>query len=150
MGIFSFLFGKKKLSLEDADKRNDKFIKKNPTPANQENEDMRNASKALTSGRFDDAIQLYTVMSEKYTEKKGLYLSQVGASYFFLGNYDKAIELYMDGKDAGADEGMMDDNVWEACLEIHKQENNNEPIERYLKYFPNGGYVKKANKILSK
>jgi len=105
----------------------------------------------MTSGKFDKSIQLYQKLADTYLEKKGLYLSQVGAAYYFLEDYATAIEYYIKAKENGADSAMIDDNVWEACETIYETDKTDKTaIEKYLEYYPNGNYTKKAKKLLSK
>jgi tetratricopeptide (TPR) repeat protein len=148
MGLFG-LFGKKKQTLEQANEANKDFTAKNPVPQDEEKAMIREASGALTSGNFEKAITLYSEMADKYPANKGLYLSQVGAAYYFLEDYNKAIEYYVTAKNEGADAGMMDDNIWEACETIYNKTKDNTAIEKYLEYYPEGNYAKKAKKILS-
>lgn len=148
MGLFDFLFGKKKMSLEEADKINDKFIAKNPTPVNDENALMRQAAKSMSSRNFGDAIDSYTKLAELYPAKKGLYESQIGAAFFFLGNYTKALEYYVSALKNGADKNMMDDNIWEASEELFNTNKDKKVLENYLEIFPDGRYKKQANTLL--
>lgn len=148
MGLFDFLFGKKKLTLEEADKINDKYIAKNPTPANDENGLMRQAAKAMSSKNFGDAVDLYTKLAEQYPSNKGLYESQIGAAYFFLGNFVKAIEYYISALYNGADKRMMDDNIWEATEELFHQTKDKNLLDNYLQIFPTGNYRKQAEMLL--
>ena len=159
MGLFDGLFGKKKLTLEDADKKNDAFTTKNPVAKNDENEMMRNASKLMTSGKFQESLDLYKKLSENYPNNKGLYEGQIGAAYYFLGEYEKAVEYYISSINNGGDKRMMDDNIWEAAEALSKLEilmedgsiiNPKNLIEKYLEIFPNGSYAKKARTILGK
>ena len=150
MGLFNSLFGKKKMTLEEANEENKKFISENPGSKNDEDSLMRQASSALTNGDFEKSIELYQKLADDYPEKKGLYLSQIGAALYFLNDFNKAIEYYLNAKENGADSDMMDDNIWEACEAIYKKDNDKAAIEKYLEYYPNGSYVKKAKKILSK
>lgn len=160
MGLFDFLFGKSKNSLEDLDKKNDDFITKNPISENDENEMMRNASKLMTSKQFQESLDLYKVLSEKYPNNKGLYQSQIGAAYYFLGDFENAVEYYISSINNGGDKRMMDDNIWEAAeaysnLEILTKDGSliihpKNLIEKYLEIFPNGAYSKKAKSILGK
>lgn len=159
MGLFDSLFGKKKHTLEAMDKKNDDFISKNPVAKNDENEMMRNASKLMTSGKFSESLDLYKKLSENYPNNKGLYESQIGAAYFFLGKYDTAVEYYISSMNNGGDKRMMDDNIWEAAESFSKLEilmedgsimNPNNLIEKYLEIFPDGSYAKKAKNILGK
>ncbi len=145
------LFGKKKkgISLEDANKMNQEFIANNPQTKDSEDALMRQASSAMTSGKFNDAIHLYTQLANEYPGKKGLYLSQVGAAHFFLEDYEKAIDAYVDARHNGMDESMIDDNIWEACETIYKKTDDQAALQKYLDLCPDGGYVKKANKWLN-
>lgn len=159
MGLFDALFGKKKMSLKNADQKNDEFIAKNPVPENDENELMRKASKLMTSEKYTESLELYKKLAEEYPANKGLYESQVGAAYFFLGEYENAVEHYVVSLNNGGDRDMMDDNIWEAAeaysdLNILTEDGSvvspNGLIEKYLELFPEGSYAKKARKILSK
>lgn len=150
MGFFDFLFGKKKkMTLDEANEVNKDFVKKNPEAKDNENALMRQASSFLTSGRFEEAAKGYTELANAYPEKKGLYLSQVGAAYYFLKQYDKAIANYVESRNNGMDEDMIDDNIWEACEAIHERDGSTDTFNTYLKHCPNGSYAKKAKKFLA-
>jgi tetratricopeptide (TPR) repeat protein len=148
MGLFDSLFGKKKITLAAADKKNDDFIAKNPIAKNDENEMMRNASKLMTSGNYAESLDLYKKLSENYPQNKGLYESQIGVGYYFLGDYNKAIEYYVSGMNNGGDKNMMDDNIWEATEALYNQTEDKSKLEQYKILFPNGNYKKKAEKLL--
>ncbi|WP_298517576.1 hypothetical protein [uncultured Kordia sp.] len=151
MGLFDFLFKKKKISLEDANKINQDYIAANPESKNEEQAYIREASSAMTSGKFDQSRALYQKMAVDYPENSGLYLSQVGVAYYFQQDYANAIKYYIQAKDNGADANMIDDNLWEVCEEMYENDKNDTAaIEKYLAHYPNGSYVKKAKKILSK
>lgn len=137
------------MTLADADKANKKFEARNPVPKNEEDALMRQAAGAMSSRNFETAIHLYEKLAEQYPAKKGLYLSQVGAGYYFTGDMEKAIELYLLARDNGADSRMMDDNLWEACETLYKSTGDIAALNRYLEYCPEGQYVKKAQKILN-
>ncbi|MDC8002482.1 hypothetical protein POV27_00330 [Aureisphaera galaxeae] len=149
MGLFSSLFGKRKMTLEEMNEKNKTYISDNPNPKDDEDGRMREASVAMTSGQFEESAELYEKLAEDFPAKKGLYLSQVGAAYYFLKDFHTAISFYVTAKEHGADTSMMDDNIWEACEAIYNQENDKTAIERYLTHYPNGKYAKKAEKILS-
>jgi tetratricopeptide (TPR) repeat protein len=148
MGLFDSLFGKKKMTLEDADKKNDDFISKNPVAKNDENEMMRNASKLMTSGKYAESLELYKKLSEGYPGNKGLYDGQIGAAYYFLGDYDKAIEYYVSGMNNGGNKSMMDDNIWEATEALYNKTKDKSKLEYYNSLFPGGNSKKKAEKLL--
>jgi len=148
MGLFN-LFSKKKITLTEANKENETYVSNHPKAKNGENKLMREASSALTGGEFKKSIELYNLLAENYTENSGLYLSQVGVSYYFLNDFNKAIEYYLKALSNGAASSMMDDNIWEACEEIYERKKDKIQMERYLEWFPNGRYNKKAKKIIS-
>eukprot|EP01041_Mallomonas_annulata_P032156 gene32156-54589_t len=150
MGFFDSLFGKKKTTLADADKKNDTYIAANPTPANDENGMMRQAAKLMSSQKFAESIELYTKLANDYPAKRGLYESQVGVGHFFLGDYEKAFETYVTAWKNGADAGMMDDNIWEAAEALYKKNGNKSWVEQYLQHFPKANHKKAAEKILIK
>jgi tetratricopeptide (TPR) repeat protein len=134
-------------------------LAKNPVAKNDENEMMRNASKLMTSKKFQESLDLYKKLSENYPDNRGLYESQVGAAYYFLGEYEKAVEYYISAMNNGGNKSMMDDNIWEAAEAFSKLDillengsiiNPKNLIEKYLELFPNGSYAKKAKQVLGK
>lgn len=142
------MFGKKKTMLADADKKNDAYIAKNPVAANSENELMRTASKLMTSRKFAESIEVYKKLVDEYPEKSGLYEGQVGAGYYFLGDYTQAIEHYVSAMNHGGDKSMMDDNIWEASEALFKKNGDKAALQDYLKLFPTGNHKKNAEKLL--
>jgi len=120
MGLFDFIFGKTKKDLESLDQINDELIKNNPGTADDEQAYLKRASKLLTSQHFKEAIQAYSEMCEKFPANKGVYQSQIGAAWYFLGNFEKAIDFYKQAKENGADASMMDDNIQEALDALKK------------------------------
>ena len=148
MGLFDFLFGKKTTTLSDADQANDRFIAKNPVPQDDENALMRSAAKLMSGGQFMEAVEAYAALAEKYPAKKGLYESQVGAGYYFLGDYAKAIDAYTSALRNGGDKNMMDDNIWEAAEALYGQTKDTAPVRAYLELFGGGSHKKKAGKLL--
>ena len=72
------------------------------------------AAKLLTHQLFQESIEAYSKIILLHPEKKGVCYSQIGACYFFLKEYDKAIEQYKLALKHGADESMMNDNIKEA------------------------------------
>lgn len=151
MGLFDF-FRKKKssITLDEGNAINQSYIENNPVPENDENALLRQGSSLLTSRDFQGSIQVFQQMVEKFPAKKGLYLSQIGANYYFMGEYQMAIDYYVKGLEAGGDRSMMDDNIWEATEEVYQAEPGPAPVQRYLDLFPNGNSKKKAEKLLQK
>jgi tetratricopeptide (TPR) repeat protein len=148
MGFFDFLFGKKKMTLEEANQVNQQFTAQNPVPPSNEQAMMRQASSLLTSGKFQASIDLYQQLVDQFPARKETYLSQMGAGYYFLGEYDKAIDYYVQARSAGMDASMMDDNIWEACEAIYQKTQDKAAVQRYFELCPNAGHKREANKIL--
>ncbi|WP_196888984.1 tetratricopeptide repeat protein [Aureivirga sp. CE67] len=146
---FKLLFARNKKTLNELNEINKKVISENPEPKNDEDSLLRAASSALTNSEFEKSIEYYNKLVANYPENKGLYYSQIGAAHYFLNDFHKAIEYYLLAKKNG-DTEMMDDNIWEACEAIYKKDQDKKAIEKYLEYYPNGSYAKKANKILVK
>jgi hypothetical protein len=66
-----------------------------------------------------------------------------------LGDFETAIQSYAQSITNGFDRDMADDNVWEACEELMKKEDNRQKwSQHYLDILPNGNYAKKAQKNL--
>lgn len=149
MGFFDFLFGKKKTTLAQADKKNDAYLAANPVPANDENAWMRQAAKLMSSGQFAESAELYGKLANEYPAKRGLYQSQVGAAHFFLGEYEKALDHYVTALQNGADASMMDDNIWEAAEVLYKKQGTKTWVEKYLQLFPKANHKKAAEKLLA-
>jgi tetratricopeptide (TPR) repeat protein len=163
MGLLDFLFGKKNdkqhvyarlddenfqqgLNVEKAQKMRDAFLA--IMIQDDEDKSFNAASGLMLKGAFNETIEAYQDLAQKYPHRKGDCESQVGAAYHFLKNYDKAIECYVSAERNGADANMMDDNIWEACLAAYQITEEKNYIRQYLEIRPNGNYVKKAKKFL--
>jgi tetratricopeptide (TPR) repeat protein len=150
MGFFDFLFGKKKMTLDEANQVNQQYTAQNPVPASNQSAMVRQASNLMTSRKFQESIAMYEEMATRFPESKGTYLGQMGAGYYFLGDYAQAIDYYVQAREAGAMADMMDDNIWEACEAIYENSRNKADVERYFELCPKGGHAREANKILGK
>lgn len=165
MGLFDFLFGKTdeqdkttaygRINKEDtnegmdftqAQKMREAFL----SVMSQDDEDraFNAASGLMLKGAFQQTIEAYQHLAEKYPTRLGDCESQIGAAYHFQKQYDRAIEYYLSAEKNGADSSMMDDNIWEACLAAFKKNTDKTYIHKYLELRPNGSYIKKANKLL--
>ncbi|EYF02608.1 tetratricopeptide repeat protein [Chondromyces apiculatus] len=72
------------------------------------------AARLMTARQYEPCIQMYQQIAQQHPEQSGTCHSQVGAAYYFLGHYDRAIAHYQWAKQQGADPRMMDDNILEA------------------------------------
>ncbi|MGB0680221.1 MAG: hypothetical protein ACPGUV_11210 [Polyangiales bacterium] len=68
----------------------------------------------LVGQELDAAIAAYTKLMEDFPDERGAALGQIGAAYYFKGEYQRAIEHYEAARAAGADVDMMQDNIDEA------------------------------------
>jgi len=135
----------KDMTFEEANQLREKFL----ASANQDSESQafNQASGLMLQKAFKESIVAYQVLAEKYPERKATCESQIGAGYYFLNDYDQAIEYYVAARDHGEDTSMMDDNIWEACETAYKKKNDIAYIQKYKILCPDGSYLKKANKI---
>ena len=138
-----------KLTLDEVHQINQEVFYRTQ-PIDDENELMRKASILMTGGQFQDAIELYLELIKKFPDNKNLYLSQVGAGYYFLGEYEKAIDYYLEALKQGFVREMIDDNIWESCEMLYKRDRNSAVLKRYLEIFPEGKYSKQVNELLTK
>lgn len=171
MGLFNWFRQQSKkesinmLSGQESTSNSSTFLPtKNKAIARQKNSSSTELSKLLQNNRLNTAInyacQLLT--QEHYHQsidsfeqimlhapnQKGLCENQIGAAYFFLDQYDKAIEAYLRSLDYGFDIKMLDYNIWEAA-EVHFQNSgDNSLIKVYLQYFPNGNASTTAQQLL--
>ncbi len=104
----------------------------------------------LSKGAYDEMIAFSHQVIEKYpnTNAVGNSYNFMGVACFFKKDYQNAIHYYIKAMENGMDKMMMDDNVWEAVEIIYKQTKDKTVLEDYKHYFPNGEYIKKANKLL--
>lgn len=74
---------------------------------------INQAARLMTAGMYVEAIDAYTAVGEDFPEELGEAQGQIGAAYFFLGEYETALHYYQLAKINGADHDMMDDNIAE-------------------------------------
>ncbi|MEM9030211.1 MAG: hypothetical protein AAGC70_17755 [Pseudomonadota bacterium] len=72
------------------------------------------AAHLMTSGAFRECIAAYEDIARQHPEELGECEGQIGAAYFFLGEYETAITYYKQALANGADASMMQDNIEEA------------------------------------
>jgi len=148
MGLFDFLTGKKstQAQMETAKKERDKFL--SGAKVDDESAKWNHASGLMLEQRFQESIAAYEALAVEFPERRHDAESQIGAAYFFLGQLEQALEMYVRAHEHGFDKDMSDDNIWEAC-EALASKGHKQFLSRYLELFPHGKYVKKAQKLLS-
>lgn len=83
----------------------------NQTP---ENEAVNAAAKKLVARDFDSAIAAYEDVAQRFPHRAGDAHGQIGAAYFFKGDFDRALSHYRHALSLGAPADMMQDNIREA------------------------------------
>ena len=109
---------------------------------------INEAAGLLLDKDFEGSKRAYESIIIKYPDSKGECLGQIGVAEFYLGNYEKALEYYIEAKDSGEDNFMTEDNIWEVCEIIHKNNGSSNAPEKYLSIYPKGKYAKKAEKLI--
>lgn len=104
--------GPKGLSLEEAARRQAELLPHLET--DEVGAKINAAAQLLTAQRFDDCISAYQAIAVQHPDRAGDCLGQIGACYFFKGEFSNAIQSYVLAKKKGAHPGMMDDNIQEA------------------------------------
>lgn len=148
MAFLKSLFGSTSTEQDfsGAKKRREAFLANATTDA--ESDAVNAAAGLMLDRKYVECIAAYAAVAEQYPERRGEAESQIGAAHYFLGDLHKAIEFYVLARTHGADESMMDDNLWEACEALVKK-GEKAAAQRYLELCPTGSSVKKAQKALS-
>ena len=158
MGLFDSFFGKKKdnlithtnnLSMEEMEKIQDSLSDK--MAPEDYNNTFNQACRLVPKGKYADALMMFEQVKSKAPDQntKATCDNQIGVCYFFLGDFEKAIEYYRSSFQNGFNKDMADDNIWEACEKLMKKDNDNVKWARhYISILPNGNYLKNAQKFL--
>jgi tetratricopeptide (TPR) repeat protein len=134
------------VEFENAKKIREELLK-NTTP-DDESLEINAAAGLMLDKDFIGSIKAYEKIIEKYPHRKGECIGQIGVGEFFLGNYEKALEKYIESKNADEDTEITEDNIWEVC-ELMNKKGIPGQIEKYISLYPQGRYLKKANKLLA-
>ncbi|MDH5655084.1 MAG: hypothetical protein OEZ34_04215 [Spirochaetia bacterium] len=106
------------------------------------------ASQMLIQGDYEAAIKANQMLSEKYPEEKAECENSIGACWFFLNEFEKAISHYLISKEAGMDADMIEDNIWESAEAHYSKTANTNLLKKYLELYPDGSYRKDAEGLL--
>lgn len=116
--------------------------------SDDKNSAINRACLLLTKGYYKQCITAFEKIMESIPSEKGICENQIGAAYFFLSKYEKAVEHYLLSLESGFDREMLDYNVWEAAEEHFKISGDNNLVKLYLDHFPNGEAKDAAIKLL--
>ena len=157
MGLFDSFFGKKKenliahtkgTSMEEMERIQNSLSGK--MYADVYNNTFNQACRLVPKGKYSEAMVMFEDVKANTTdvEKKGTCDNQIGVCHFFLGDFEKAITYYYSSIQNQFDASMADDNIWEACEELMKKENDKQKwAQHYLSLMPNGNYAKTAKNL---
>lgn len=120
-----------------------------PRRADEETRAFNAAAELLLDKRFDECIAAYQALAEWFPRRESDCAAQIGAARYFLGQYDLAIEAYVKARAAGADEELMDDNIWEACEAAFRKSGERRYADRYRELCADGQHLKAASQLLA-
>lgn len=158
MGIFDSFFGKKKdnlvahtnhLSMQEMGKIQDALGDR--MDAEVYNNTFNQACRLVPKGKYAEALAMFQEVRSKTNDQdqKGTCDNQIGVCYFFMNDFEKAIEAYASSFQHGFDRAMADDNIWEACEKLMERDHDRVKWARhYLAILPDGNYKSKAQKFL--
>lgn len=133
--------GEDGLSMESAQQLQAKFEDQIKDPQSTATDLINIAGKLLTGQRFEEAIELLEQIVERFHEEKGECFNTIGACYYYLNQYERAIQYYMDALEEGGNEERVSYNVWESCEALIKAlEDRNEKMKWkffFEEHFPN-------------
>lgn len=108
------------------------------------------ANHLLENEEYGTAIKAYKELAQKHQDERHLCEARIGDAYAKQRKFFQAIEYYNAARIHGACEGIMDDNIWQACLNEYRITRNTAPFAKYLTLFPRGKYVEIATQYLEK
>jgi tetratricopeptide (TPR) repeat protein len=76
------------------------------------------AGKLLTGQQFSEAIKVYETIVFRFPEETAQCLNAIGACYYYLEDYEQAIQFYMKALESGELKSRVEYNVWESCQSI--------------------------------
>lgn len=76
------------------------------------------AGKLLTGQQFTEAIRVYEDIILRYPQETAQCLNAIGACLYYLADYEKAIDFYINALKAGELKSRVEYNVWETCQSI--------------------------------
>lgn len=158
MGLFGGLFKKKdelfansaKMSMEEIE--GVQLSLKDKMDADTYDSAFNQACRLIPKQQYAEAITQFESIRENSTDgyERGSCESQIGVCYFFLGDFEKALDFYTQSFHSGFDKRVNDYNIWEVCEELMKRDRDKAKWSRcYLELIPDGQYASKASKNLA-
>jgi tetratricopeptide (TPR) repeat protein len=107
------------------------------------NSAFNQACMLIPKAQYAEAIALFETVRETAASnaEKGNCENSIGACYFFLGDFEKALDYYTQSFHNGFDTSIIEDNIWEVCEELIKSAGDQAKWSgHYAELFPNGKY----------
>ena len=130
------------MSMEKANELQQQFVNSLANENTSATQLINLAGQLLTGQRYEEAIKVYEGVIIRFPNETAQCLNSIGACYYYLGEYETAIEYYMKALEAGEVLERVDYNVWESCDALIKAtDNRNEKMKWkyfYEENFPDG------------
>jgi len=114
------------------------------------NKAMNFACKLLMDAQYEPCIVAFEAIAKGVPSKQGTCENQIGAAYYFLEKYTKAVEYYLSALEHGFDRSMLDFNVAEAAEAYYKETDHVLLAELYTQHFPQGEFIKAIQTIIER
>lgn len=114
---------------------------------------MRSAGRLMASHYYDDCLEAYRLLQQRFPERRCVCELKTGATYVLMGEYESAFRYFLAAKVHGADEEESERRIWDACTGILSKAVSNrqkaECVDLYLRLFPQGAHVAEAREMLT-
>lgn len=103
------------------------------------------AGKLTAAGKYEESNSALKKILERFPDLVGSCVIKMAANFFFMRQFPKAIEYYLQALKLGENAEIIEFNVWEACTEIIEQSTQEEEIKYwqdvFYKHFPQSKYL---------
>ena len=148
MKLFDLLFSGRKNNGLLIENNKETGALQHSVPKNQEDDFARTASLFMAGKNFNEAIQSYTILADKYPDKKGFYEAKIAMAYFFLADYSNTLKHYRVAIHHGIKKSIIDDNFWDTIDALYRQTREKGVVAEYIHIFPEGNHIKRAKKLM--
>jgi len=129
------------LNFEQASELQDEFINSLAEEGTTADQLVNLAGRLLTNQKFTEAIKTYEAIMIRFPSETPQCLNAMGACYFYLDEFETAINYYLKAYESGEMRDTIEYNVWESCDALIKQSGEkNEKMKWkffYEEHFPN-------------
>ncbi|WP_372370360.1 hypothetical protein [Candidatus Uabimicrobium sp. HlEnr_7] len=126
----------------------DIFDYENVVNSNSTNKAAKIASLYILNGDGKKGIAIYKELMKRSSDAKTIFLSEMAAAEYSMGNYKSSINYHIQALKNGADEDTTDDYIWQAFCEIYKTTQDEDYVKNYFEWMPQGAYHAEAKALL--